>query len=55
MGSLIELSAKVGHVPAARHFKLATVESCLSVKLLRYLARTAGISVGNYRYLCSAL
>ena len=38
MGSLIELSAKVGHVPAARHFKLATVESCLSVKLLRYLA-----------------
>ena len=37
MGSLIELSAKVGHVLAARHFKLATVESCLSVKLLRYL------------------
>ena len=38
MGSLIELSAKVGNVLAVRHFKLATVESCLSVKLLRYLA-----------------
>ena len=38
MGSLIELSAKVGDVLAVRHFKLATVESCLSVKLLRYLA-----------------
>jgi hypothetical protein len=38
MGSLIELSAIVGRVLAARHFKLATVESCLSLKLLRYLA-----------------
>ena len=38
MGSLIELSAKVGDVLAVRHFKLATVESCLIVKLLRYLA-----------------
>ena len=38
MGSLIELSVKVGRVLAARHFKLATVESCLSLKLLRYLA-----------------
>ncbi len=38
MGSPIVLSVKVGRVLATRHFKLATVESCLSVKLLRYLA-----------------
>ncbi len=38
MGSSVELSAKVGRVLAAQNFKLATVESCLSMKLWRYLA-----------------